>query len=315
MEQGIDFVLSHCSEPLFPRTISTKSTGNRQVIVNSKKEILEYIRKANNLDCRISAFSKEDIENCNPHLFFIDLDNKSALEGTLYNIHKFGGKPTILSTGNGITIIQPIISHSLKDKTQFGLNGEELSKLFLQFTERYFSDWYCDLGNHPSLKSCMIRVPATINSKNNGIVEILGVWDKKKISTKNIPFKKYLSDLTKQQSQIHINTIINPQNFQWIQQLLQIKIDDNRHFLLFDVCRYLINIKNNSDKEVVDIITKWLDSQKYSRSTISYEVKKAIKDTKYPRNLTTIQRNNPEVYEYLISKGITQSISQKRGEL
>ncbi len=304
VEQGIDFVLSHCTEPLFPRTISTKDTENRQVSVSSKKEILEYFQKANNLDCRISAFSKEDIENCNPHLFFIDLDNKSALEGTLYNIHKFGGKPTIISTGNGIAIIQPLIMSSWKNITQFGINGEELSKLFLQFTERYFSERYCDLGNHPSLKSCMIRVPVTINSKNNHIVEILGMWNKKKISTKNIPFKKYLNDLTKQQSQRYTNTTVNTQNFQWIEQLLLTKIDDSRNFLLFDVTRYLINVKNITDQEAVNIILKWLDSIKYSRSTISSEVKKALKDNKFPRNLTTIQNTNLEIYEYLSSRGI-----------
>ena len=109
--------------------------------------------------------------------------------------------------------------------------------------------------------------------------------------------------------------MINPQNFQWIEKLLETKIDDNRHFLLFDVTRYLINIKNISDKKAIDIIVKWLDSPKYPRSTISYRVRQALKDKKFPRNLTTIQRKNPEVYEYLISKGINQSTIQKKGEL
>ena len=135
----------------------------------------------------------------------------------------------------------------------------------------------------------------------------------KKISTKNIPFKKYLCNITKQQSKIQINTQINPQNFQWIEELLQTKIDDNRHFLLYDVTRYLINVKNISDTETINTITQWLDSTKYSRSIISYEVKKALKDKKFPRNLATIQMNNPEIYEYLISKGISQPFILKRG--
>ena len=51
--QGLEFILSHFTEPLFPRTISTKTTQDRQIVVNSKAEALVRFNRANGLDCRI----------------------------------------------------------------------------------------------------------------------------------------------------------------------------------------------------------------------------------------------------------------------
>lgn len=82
--EGLDFILSHLSEPMWPRTVSTKATDGRQVIVNSKEEALAYFNAANYLDCRISAYpywrpsilsnfvgTKNTIP---PNLIMIDLD-------------------------------------------------------------------------------------------------------------------------------------------------------------------------------------------------------------------------------------------------
>ena len=63
IEQGLEHLLEHFAEPIFPRTISTKSTGNKQVQVNSVAEVLEFFRDANLYDCRVSAFSKKEIDD------------------------------------------------------------------------------------------------------------------------------------------------------------------------------------------------------------------------------------------------------------
>jgi hypothetical protein len=55
-KEGLDFILSHLSEPIWPRTVSTKATDGRQVIVNSHEEALAYFKAANYLDCRINAY-------------------------------------------------------------------------------------------------------------------------------------------------------------------------------------------------------------------------------------------------------------------
>lgn len=48
VENSVDFILSHFKgqEYVFPRTIMTFKT-NRQIIVNSKDELMKYFKEAN----------------------------------------------------------------------------------------------------------------------------------------------------------------------------------------------------------------------------------------------------------------------------
>jgi hypothetical protein len=184
------------------------------------------------------------------------------------------------------------------------LSDYEVSQKFLKFAKDYLTNGRADSKNHPSLKSCLIRVPYTINSKNEGIVEFKESWDGQRVSVKNIPFKKYIEGIVQQEHTNKYTGMINPQKFQWIEQLLKIKINDHRNFLLFDVCRYLINIKGFSPEQSTNVIYRWLDSSKYSKSKILYEIKNAIKDRKAPRKLETIHVTNPEVFEHLTLLGI-----------
>jgi hypothetical protein len=52
VEEGLDFILTHFKEG-FPRTISTKTTEGRQVVVYNKDEALAMFKAANYLDCKI----------------------------------------------------------------------------------------------------------------------------------------------------------------------------------------------------------------------------------------------------------------------
>jgi hypothetical protein len=54
--EGLDFILSHCKDPIWPRTISTHATEGKQVLVFNKEEALARYEQANFVDCRISAF-------------------------------------------------------------------------------------------------------------------------------------------------------------------------------------------------------------------------------------------------------------------
>src|SRR5215207_6166135 len=53
---GPNYILGHFRSPIWPRTISTKATEGRQVIVNSQEEAFVYFKAANYYDCRISAY-------------------------------------------------------------------------------------------------------------------------------------------------------------------------------------------------------------------------------------------------------------------
>lgn len=165
IKYGLDYILEHF-ESSFPRTISTLETQNRQVQVYSKHEALEFFIKSNLVDCRISAFGIEEINQEKPNLIFVDLDNKTVLDEVLALFHKeINSIPLVLNTGNGYAIIQPIQITSFTNCTIKQKRIFDVSKKFLQFAERYLTNSKCDTGNHPSLKSCMIRVPYSYNKK------------------------------------------------------------------------------------------------------------------------------------------------------
>ena len=53
----------------------------------------------------------------------------------------------------------------------------DLTSEFLRFSERLFTDGKADKKHAPSIKSCLIRIPNTINSKNGEPVKIVQRWD------------------------------------------------------------------------------------------------------------------------------------------
>jgi hypothetical protein len=184
IEEGLDFVLSHFEEPIFPRTISTKTTENKQVIVYSKEQALARFKAAKLLDCKISAYPKyvvyKGINRQAPNLIFIDLDldrfNSSkvqldlALSKTLHNItNKLGyeSNPTVLWSGHGYHIYQPVKALVLEQESRFA-KFEQPSRRLIQFAEQHLSDYKSDPCHSftMSFNNCMLRVPGSYNAKN-----------------------------------------------------------------------------------------------------------------------------------------------------
>jgi hypothetical protein len=77
IEEGLDFILSHLEEPIWPRTIFTKTLG-RQYTVYSSKEAIARFKQSNLLDCRVNAYSDytefKGINRQSPNFIFIDID-------------------------------------------------------------------------------------------------------------------------------------------------------------------------------------------------------------------------------------------------
>ena len=72
---GIDLLLKHLSKPEFPRTIATKLTEGKQIIVTSKEEALACYKDSNYMDCRLGAYPY--IVNNSPQIIdfaMLDLD-------------------------------------------------------------------------------------------------------------------------------------------------------------------------------------------------------------------------------------------------
>ena len=75
---SLELVLSHLEDPLWPRTLSTRTTEGRQVLVYSQDEALARFRQARFLDCRINAYPSytewKELNRQAPYSVFIDLD-------------------------------------------------------------------------------------------------------------------------------------------------------------------------------------------------------------------------------------------------
>jgi hypothetical protein len=57
-----------------------------------------------------------------------------------------------------------------------------LTSMFIQFAEEYFTDYAADRLHKPTVKSCLVRIPATLNSKciakrQDAEVKIIQKWD------------------------------------------------------------------------------------------------------------------------------------------
>jgi hypothetical protein len=129
-KKGLDLILSHFQyfedfqgygATHWPRTVSTKATQGRQVVVTGKEEALAHFKAANYMDCRISAYPYwrasivsrfAEIKNLiPPDLIMIDLDScnffdkralLAALRQTLQKIKvKLALIPTVIWSGNG----------------------------------------------------------------------------------------------------------------------------------------------------------------------------------------------------------------------
>ena len=55
VEDGLNFILNHFQEPIFPRKVMTKKLGY-QIEVFNKEEALECFKSSNYEDCRINAY-------------------------------------------------------------------------------------------------------------------------------------------------------------------------------------------------------------------------------------------------------------------
>ena len=316
IEYGLDYLLNHF-ESGFPRTISTLQTENKQVQVYSKEEALEFFIKSNLIDCRISAFGVDEISNEKPNLIFVDLDDKSALNETLALFHKeINGIPLVLDTGNGYAVIQPIDIISFTNATINKKQVFDTAKKFLQFTARYLTNSKCDSGNHPSLKSCMIRVPYSYNKKSllkgksreESKVKIYSEWNGIRPNIQNLPFLIHLQKLEQQQQRQRQNrNYSNEDKIVYIEKLLQTKIIDGKQRIFAQVfCPYLVNVKKLTLEESEKILIEYF-GKSISKSMITYKLKEVYKKGILPYSLKNMENTDRELYEIISNSGVLEN--------
>ena len=337
-ENGIDFILTHLTEPLFPRTISTYRSEGRQFEVFSKEEMIKAFEQSDFLDCRVNAYPSyteyKGINRQAPNFLFIDLDkdivgtaraHRLALTNTLRKIKEKLSEayPTVLWSGNGYHIYQPIEAFVLEEEEVFSSNEfDQPSKAFLRFAEQYLSNNKSDPSHNPSFKSCMIRIPGSFNSKcilkgKDSEVKIIQRWDgyRPKINLLLGSFHAYLVDqrikeLQRQKEQIkkyrqkHGNDV---NDIKWIEILLETPISDYRkNAINLILAPYLINIKKLPYTDAFNIIKDWLnkcDSLRRLDSNFNYRLKSALEDAIQKgipsMNLAKLREKNNELYDLL----------------
>lgn len=313
----LEFILNHFTALDFPRTISTKTTEGRQKLVNDKEEALARFKQANYLDCRINAYTELDEA---PSFIFIDLDTdcRAQLGEVLTKIVKtISGNPTVLFTGSGYHVYQPIRSLCLEKFADFE-NYEEPSKQFLKFAEKYLSNNLSDVNHSPSFKSCMVRVPSSINTKNGKRVKIVQKWDGKRpdialligsfyawLATKKIAERRKWN---KNYSRISLRQANN--KIQWIELLLSTDLDDYRKTIVnLVLAPYFCNIRQLQFDAAFTIIKSWLElcaAQRKLDFNTQYLINQALvnaRKTNYkPMRLNTLKERNHALFERLCLK-------------
>jgi hypothetical protein len=113
-------------------------------------------------------------------LFTTEQEFWAAVEQTSKNIEQtLGGSPTMLWTGNGVHICQPVEAMVLEQESLFA-EFDQPSQTFLKFAAQFLSDHKSDRNNNPAFKSCLLRIPGSINSKyieQSKQVKIIQRWD------------------------------------------------------------------------------------------------------------------------------------------
>lgn len=289
IEQGLSLIINHFEEPVWPRTISTLSTDDRQLLVYNSKEALARFYQANLLNCKLSAFPSYTeyggINRQSPNFIFIDLDlshfrNREALDRSLNKTsHNIKEKlnfayATVLWSGNGYHIYLPVEGCILEQESIFAELDEQPSRKFIQWAEKYLSNNKSDPYHFSGLsfKNCMLRIPGSYNSKHghNTEVKIIQKWNGVRPSIKPLlpEFYIYLADA--KIKEIHRNrkpgdrsirhANCGNNNIRWIEALLQIPISDHRKYALWRiVAPYLINVRKLSHEDAFSTIRDWLD--------------------------------------------------------
>jgi hypothetical protein len=343
INNSCEFILSHFKgqEFMYPRSIMTSKT-NGQVFVENKEEMVKYFTSARNIDCRINGYPRyTDLDKGppSPTFIFIDLDLSLCsvckypirkldyiLGQTLKKIkEEINGQPSVLWTGGGYHIYQPIKIVTKEGKRQALKDFKEiqdytsyirndLTTEFIRFVGKYLTNDKGDPKHNPSVSSCLIRIPETVNSKHNETVKIVQPWNGIEAIANSItlPFMDHLKqlkyefeDLNERKTKIKFNE--HKSRIIWIEKLLATPIGDHRYYCLWHILiPYLVNIKKLSKVDVIDRITQWLDECS-KVETVKWRYPETIEeqlryDKGYPPiSLENLKKENFELYRLLMT--------------
>ena len=315
----------------------TKVLGYQKEVFNVQ-EALEYFSASNYEDCRINAYpayTKYDgINRTPPSFLMIDIDLRDfesidklnkALNKVLKQIEsKMRGHPTVLWTGNGYHIYQPVTGFILEQEEVFAKFidpiGKDLTTKLMQFAEDFLTNNKGDRQHRPSINSCLVRIPGTINSKCGQTVKVVQRWDCQRPAINYLlrDFRRWLIDEQMKQrligSERARTQTVNPKTISWIEKLLQTPIDDYRKFVVWRILSpYLINIRKCSAEEATNMIKNWLDKCGKLRPldfnpnyAIKNNIKSATRSGYLPISLRRLKVDNASCIMCYLDKRLVQ---------
>jgi Primase X len=333
VEQNLDFILGHLQNPLFPRRIMTKRLGYQKEVLD-KQSVLKYFRSSNYEDCRVNAYPSftnfHGVNRTPPSFIITDLDlkdfgySKDKLDGALNNALKrikdiLDGYPTVLWTGNGYHIYQPLEGFVLEEVDIFaefvGPTEKDLTSKFMEFAEDFLTNKKGDPQHNPTINSCLIRIPGTINSKCKEEVKIIQKWDgyRPQINYLLRDFRRWLINEKIVQQKLSskergrgksVGASRNNTTIPWIEKLLQTPVDDYRKFAIWRILApYLINIKGSSIENAFTMIRDWLNKCNSLRQLdfnpnyiVKYNINSAQKAGYLPISLDKLKMENSRLH-------------------
>jgi hypothetical protein len=335
VEQNLDFILGHFQNPLFPRRIMTKRLGYQKEVLD-KQSILRYFRSSNNEDCRVNAYPSftnfHGINRTPPSFIIIDLDlkdfgySKDKLDGALNKALKrlrdiLGGHPTVLWTGNGYHIYQPLEGFVLEEVDIFaefvGPNEKDLTSKFMEFAEDFLTNKKGDPQHNPTVNSCLVRIPGTLNSKCKEEVKVIQKWDgnrppinyllrdfRRWLINEKIEQQKLSSIVRGKRKSVGPSPSRNKTTILWIEKLLQTPVDDYRKFAIWRILApYLINIKGYSIEDAFTMIRDWLNKCNSLKQLdfspnyiVRYNINNAKKTRYLPISLDKLKMENSRLH-------------------
>jgi Primase X len=331
ISENVDFILSHFQSPIFPRRIMTKRLGYQKQVL-SKQEALNYFKSSDYEDCHINAYPSftnyKGINRVAPSFVMIDLDlrdfdnSRGKLDRGLNKILRkismaTRGDPAVLWTGNGYHIYQPMNGFVLEEEDRFARlrepDGKDLTSKFMQFAEEFLANKKGDPQHNPSVNSCLVRVPGTMNSKCAQEVKVIQRWDGQRPAINYLlrDFRRWLINEKIMQRWTIRRTgraqTIKSTAILWIEKLLQTPLDDYRKFAVWRILApYLINIRKYSPDEAYDIIKNWLSKCSQLRGLdfssnymIKYNINSSIRSGYLPISLEKLKSENTYLYNVL----------------
>jgi hypothetical protein len=238
----------------------------------------------------------------------------------------------VLFTGGGYHDYQPFDLPVLEEESIFRF-FDNPSTEFIRYAAQRWTNGRNDACNNPSVKSCLLRVPGSINSKNLKTVELVQDWNDRRPAANKLLFDFYIKLAAKKlacRTKQKENYFYPPTTFRrkiyrhyghmplylpgptavegipWIDAILgNGGMEDYRKILVdLVIAPYLVNVKQYDYNEAYNTIIRWLDKcgQKRRldfnvRLKVRYSLNKSRRNGIRPMRLETMKTNYPEVYE------------------